>query len=402
MNNVKVSFLLRTNKVNSDGKCPIYLRLTVNQRRAEISTKKYVNPTKWKPQAQRVKGNTPDANSMNSYLEQFKRKALEAETKLLKEGSIITAKKLKEVLVGKAEQEVELFEFFEKHNSEMLELLGKDYTKATHTRYTTCLSHLKDFVKLHYDQNYFLMKSIDLAFIQSFEHYLKTKNNSCSHNTALKYISQFKKIVRRALALDLILKNPFRSYNQSLRTVDPKYLAFDELKLLQEKTLEIDRVDRVRNIFLFSCYTGLSYSDVEKLKKSDIESDSKGDKWLVVNRQKTKEASYIYLLKYPLTIIEKYKDDPETGDGNLLPLISNQKMNAYLKEIAAICGISKNLTFHMARHTFATTVALENGVSESSVQKILGHKDPRSTKHYARVTKRKVGNEMRKLNNSLI
>jgi site-specific recombinase XerD len=401
MNDVKISFLIRINKINQNGKCPIYTRLTVNGRRAEIATKKYVIPSKWNASAQKVKGNSPGINAINRYLEQIKRKALEAEIELIKEGINITAKSLKEAIAGTDDKKIDLLDLFKEHNSKMKELIGKDFSESTYKKYSTCLKHLKQYVKGTYDQSYYPLRSVNLAFIKGFEHYLKTKDKPCSHNTALKYMSHLKKIINEAVALEYISKNPFKGYKETYNTKDPEYLTNSELRSLRQKEFKIDRVQRVKDIFLFSCYTGLSYSDVEKLKKTDIQTGDDGEKWLIVKRTKTKEPSFILLLDIPLAIISKYMDDPETRDGNLLPVLSNQKMNAYLKEVADLCGIQKNLTFHMARHTFATTVALENGVSISTVQKILGHKDSRSTQHYARVTRKKVGDEMKVLRTSL-
>ncbi len=397
MNNVKISFLIRINKLNQQGVCPIYLRIAVNGRRVEISTKKLIPPNKWNSPAQKVIGNSPHANALNQYLEQLKRKALEAETTLIKEGEPVSAKALKNRLTGQDTRNIDLFDMFEEHNRRMKELINKDFSESTYKKYTTCLLHLRSYVKNSYNQTYYPIKAVKLAFIKDFEHYLKTKKNPCSHNSTLKYISHLKKIIREALALDYIEKNPFNGYKETYNIKDPEYLTYSELKALAEKEIKIERIKRVRDVFLFSCYTGLSYSDVRKLNVSDIQIDADGEKWLVVNRTKTKEPSIILLLDKPVRIIEQYSNDPETTEGNLLPMISNQKMNAYLKEIADICGIRKSINFHMARHTFATTVALENGMSMSSLQKILGHKDHRSTKHYARVTKKKVGDEMKLL-----
>ena len=401
MNDVKISFLIRINKIKQNGKCPIYIRLSVNGRRAEIATKKYVTPSKWNASSQKVRGNSPGVNAINRYLEQIKRKALEAEIELIQEGIDITAKSLKQAIVGTGEKNIDLLELFKEHNSKMKQLIGKDFSESTYKKYYTCLKHLKKYIKKVFNQTYYPIRSVNLAFIKGFEHYLKTKDKPCSHNTSLKYMSHLKKIINEALALEYISKNPFKNYKETYNTKDPEYLTNNELRSLKRKEFKIERVRRVRDIFLFSCYTGLSYSDVEKLKTTDIQTGDDGEKWLIVNRTKTKEPSFILLLDIPLAIISSYKNDPETRDGNLLPVLSNQKMNAYLKEVADLCGIQKNLTFHMARHTFATTVALENGVSISTVQKILGHKDSRSTQHYARVTRRKIGSEMKALKNSI-
>ncbi|MCC5940172.1 MAG: site-specific integrase [Balneolaceae bacterium] len=397
MNFVHTSFILRKNKINKAGKCPIYLRITVDNRRKEVTTKKYIEPSKWNVDKQQVKGNTPTSNAINRVLDEYRRKVLEAETELIKERKPVTASTIKDALLNKNEKHVDLFKYIELHNERMKELIGKEYSNSTYKKYTTCLGHLKDFVKNSFNQAEFSIHRVNLSFIKAFEHYLKTKSNPCSHNSTLKYISHLKKVIREAIAEEILAKDPYLRYKETYETKAPRYLADHELQAIEEKQIEIDRIDRVRDMFLFCCYTGLSYSDVEVINKSDIEVDKDGNNWLVVNRQKTNEPSFILLLKKALDIIEKYSNDPETQDGNLLPILSNQKMNAYLKEIADICSIRKNLTFHMARHTFATTVALENGIPISTIQKILGHKDSRSTQVYAKVTRRKVRLDMLKL-----
>lgn len=397
MNTLKTSFLVRKNKIKKNGKAPIYLRIVVDNYRNEISTKKDVEPELWCTQKQRAKGNTPQVNALNSYLDQMQRKALEAETRLLIEGGEVTVSGIKDKIIGKIKPKQDLIQYFKDHLDKMDELIGNGYAKNTYKRYRSCFKHLNNYVQKEYKTEKYYLDDLDLAFIQGFEHYLKTKETPCNHNSTLKYIDHLKRVVNSAIDKEIIGKNPFSRYKVKYEETDPEYLTFPELKKIQQKEILIDRVDRVRDVFLFCCYTGLAYVDVEKLSKADIQEDATSDKWLVIKRQKTKEPAYILLLETPLAILEKYENDPETRNGNLLPVISNQKTNSYLKEIAALCGINKNLTFHMARHTFATTVTLENGVPMDTVQKILGHKDARSTLHYARVTKKKVKDEMKKL-----
>ncbi|MEX2345285.1 MAG: site-specific integrase [Balneolaceae bacterium] len=402
MKKVKLSFIVRKSKTKANGKAPIYLRIAVDEQRKEISTKKEVVPGKWCSIRQKVRGNTPGVNAINNYLDQLKRQALNAETQLIKEGSEVSSEMLKEKLVGENTPKVELIEFFEAHLQKIKELIGNGYSENTHKRYSTCLKHVKAFLGQHYNVKKKLpVKKVDLRFVQDYEHYLKTKKNPCNHNSALKYIDHLKKVIRIAMDRGYILHDPFKGYTSKYETNDPEYLYSGELHKLAVKELPVNRVGRVRDVFLFCCYTGLAYVDVEKLTVDDVEEYADGEKWLSVKRQKTNESAYIMLLDIPLGIIDKYKDDPETEGVKLLPVISNQKTNAYLKEVAELCGIKKNLTFHMARHTFATTVALENGVPMDTVQKVLGHKDSRSTMHYARVTRTKIGSDLRNLKSKL-
>jgi site-specific recombinase XerD len=205
------------------------------------------------------------------------------------------------------------------------------------------------------------------------------------------------------LANNWIDRNPFSNYKTKIREVERVYLSEEEIENIINKDFKTDRLSLVRDIFLFSCFTGLAYIDVKNLTKSHISLGIDGEKWIFTHRQKTETASKIPILPITQMIIDKYEDHPECCNQNkLLPILSNQKMNAYLKEIAGVCEIEKELTFHIARHTFATTVTLTNGVPIESVSKMLGHKNLRTTQHYAKVLDKKVSEDMMILRNKML
>lgn len=209
------------------------------------------------------------------------------------------------------------------------------------------------------------------------------------------YIKKLKKIVRLCVANDWLAKDPFMSYKIKIRDTHRTYLLEEEIKTIIEKNLAIERLRVVRDIFIFSCYTGLAYSDVAKLTSSDISTGIDGEKWIFTTRTKTDTATRVPLLPPALAIIQKYANTPESlNNGKLLPVLSNQRMNSYLKELADICGINKELTFHCARHTFATTVTLTNGVPIETVSNMLGHRSLRTTQHYAKILDKKVSDDM--------
>lgn len=240
---------------------------------------------------------------------------------------------------------------------------------------------------------------IDHAFITDYEFWLRSVRN-CVNNTAVKYIKNFNKIIKICLANDWLDKNPFANYKSKVKEVERLFLTEDEIQALMNKEFKTERLILVRDIFLFSCFTGLAYIDVKNLTKSHISIGIDGEKWIFTHRQKTESASKIPILPVTQMIIDKYKNHPECiNKDKLLLILTNQKMNAYLKEIADICEIEKDLTFHIARHTFATTVTLTNGVSIESVSKMLGHKNLRTTQHYAKVLDRKVSEDMEVLRN---
>jgi len=216
-------------------------------------------------------------------------------------------------------------------------------------------------------------------------------------------VNNFKKIIRIALANQWMDRDPFYNFKVKFDSVEREYLNEEEVQKLIDKELYLDRLKIVRDMFVFSCYTGLAYSDVKKLSSADITKGIDGSKWIRIKRTKTKSLSSIPLLPLAEEILDRYKDHPEVKDGKyVLPVLSNQKSNAFLKEIAALCGITKPLTTHLARHTFATTITLTNGVPIESVSKMLGHKDLRTTQHYAKIVDRKISDDMKALKQKLV
>ncbi|HSP83785.1 MAG TPA: site-specific integrase, partial [Gillisia sp.] len=239
-------------------------------------------------------------------------------------------------------------------------------------------------------------------FITRYEYFLKTKRE-CNHNSALKYVNNFKKIIRIALANQWMDRDPFYNYKVQFESVEREFLNAEEVQQLIDKELYLDRLKLVRDMFVFSCYTGLAYSDVKKLSREDITTGIDGGKWIRIKRTKTKSLSSIPLLPVAEEIINRYQDHPEVKKGNfILPVLSNQKSNAFLKEIAVMCEIKKPLTTHLARHTFATTITLTNGVPIETVSKMLGHKDLRTTQHYAKIVDRKISDDMQVLREKLV
>jgi len=283
----------------------------------------------------------------------------------------------------------------EEHNIKMAKLVGKDYTARTLQRYKTTKRDICDFNNATYSASEYLVKDIDVKYINSFIYYLKTTVD-LSHNSAMKYLSYLKKVIRISHANGWIEKDPF--YNFKLRTheIEKEFLTKEELNKLIEKELSNQRLEQVRDVFIFSCFTGLAYIDVTKLTHDDIILGIDGEQWIKVKCTKTGTVSNIPLLPAAKHIISKYYNEEQKA-APLLPMSSNQKTNNYLKEIANLCEINKNLTFHVARHTFATTVTLSNGVPIESVSKMLGHKSLKTTQHYAKIVDRKLSDDVQKL-----
>lgn len=397
--NTKLSilFYVKRAKANPAGQIPIYLRLTVDGRRMEFSVKRFVSADKWSTAQNRMKGSSEESRSVNTFLDIMRSRIYEIQKNLIHEGKEVRAESIKNILLGIDDRRRMLIPIFKDHNNRMEALLGKEYTKGTLTRYKTCLSHTQEFLKWKFNVTDIEIIQIDHAFISDFEFFLRTEK-SCANNSAVKYIKNFGKIIRICLANKWLTYDPFLCYDSKFVEVQRQFLDEKELFALSNKEFEIERIAQVRDIFLFSCYTGLAYIDTRNLKKENIGIGIEGSKWIFTSRQKTKTASNIPLLPQAEEIIEKYKNHPQCViKGSLLPVLSNEKMNSYLKEIADLCGIKKELTFHIARHTFATTVTLSNGVSIESVSKMLGHKSIKTTQHYAKILDKKVSDDMSNL-----
>lgn len=396
-----IHFHLVNSKINRRGLAPIYLRLTVDNKRTEYSISRRIDPKFWSNKSQKVMGTNRDAVEINKHIDNFKHKLNKIHQRLLDEDQLVSAKSMMNLLKGGGKKVRFILEIFKKHNEKTDLLAGKNISISTAKRYWTCYDHVKQFILEEYRLEDYKLREIDYRFITKFEFFLKTIRK-CNHNSTLKYINNFKKIIRIALANQWMDKDPFYNYKVQFETVEREFLTSEEVTLLYTKELHFDRLKIVRDMFVFSCYTGLAYSDVEKLTKANITIGIDGDKWISIKRTKTNTRSSIPLLPIAQEILNRYAYHPEViKSEKLIPVFSNQKSNAFLKEIAIMCGITKPLTTHLARHTFATTITLTNGVPIESVSKMLGHKSLRTTQHYAKIVDRKVSDDMKILKEKL-
>ncbi len=392
---VSILFYAKRAKASVNGLVPIYTRITINGKRIELSTNRFVEITKWSTEAGKMKGFSEEARSINSHLDMLRIQIIDMQMELIHKKFPVTTETLKSKILGTEERQRMLVPIFQDHNNKIKELVGKEYAAGTLERYTTSLKHTIEFMQWKYNVSDIDINKIDHAFISDYEFWLRSVRN-CANNTAVKYIKNFNKIIKICLANDWLDKNPFANYKSKVKEVDRVYLSEDEVQSIINKDFKSERLSLVRDIFLFSCFTGLAYIDVKNLTKSHINFGIDGEKWIFTHRQKTESASKIPILPVTQMIIDKYENHPQSNNQEkLLPILSNPKMNAYLKEIATICEIEKELTFHIARHTFATTVTLTNGVPIESVSKMLGHKNLRTTQHYAKILDRKVSEDMK-------
>ncbi|MDT0678315.1 site-specific integrase [Autumnicola musiva] len=396
----QLSFFIRKSRSKKTPDSDVYMRITVNNKRSDLSISRKVDPRKWSSSSERALGKSPEATELNNYINVLKNKIRNIHQDLVEKNKTVSSKAILDEFKGVNKKKPKMtLEAFKEHNEQMDRLSGKSISKSTAKRYWTCYNHVEQYINEEYKVDDYPMNDINHQFISKFEYFLKTKRE-CNHNSSLKYVNNFKKIVRIALANQWMDRDPFYNYKVQFETVEREFLNEEEVKTLIEKDLHLDRLKLVRDMFVFSCYTGLSYSDAKKLSEADITIGIDGGRWIRTKRTKTKTKtlSSIPILPVAEEILERYKDHPEVKGGEfILPLLSNQRSNAFLKEIAMMCGIRKPLTTHVARHTFATTITLTNGVPIESVSKMLGHKDLRTTQHYAKIVDRKISDDMKAL-----
>ena len=392
--NFSMLFYLKKQKNYTSGLAPVYLRITVEGQRAEVTTNRECEAEKWNSHSGRAIGTKENIKSLNAFLDNLQSDAYEAHRYLHENGKLITAESLKNRMLGKSEKSYLLIELFKVHNNRVASLVGKGFAPATHKRYETSLRHTQAFLKFQFGVSDINIEKVDNAFINDYDYYLRT-TNKCNNNSTIKYIKNLGKIIRICLSNGWIIKNPFLNYKGKIKTVNRVYLTEEEIQRMADKCFDIDRLSQVRDVFLFCCFTGLAYVDIKKLKISEITKGVDGGLWIITNRQKTDTRSAIPLLPMATKLIKKYSNHPLCiSKGMPLPVPSNQKMTGYLKEIAEICGIQKTLTSHIARHTFATTVTLSNGVPIETVSKMLGHSSIKQTQHYAKILDLKVSSHM--------
>ncbi|BAX78832.1 site-specific integrase [Labilibaculum antarcticum] len=394
---LNISFLIRKNRSNKQGEAPIYMRISVDVGRVEIATGRYINFQNWNSKLNKAFPKKKGGIQINQFLDALKNAIYEHHTEMVKNGEFISAKKLKARFLGLDEDKKTLIQVFEYHNKQISELIGISYAPATIQRYITTLDHIKSFLKHQYKLTDIALFRIKYSFIVDLDHYFKTVRK-CNNNTTYKYIKNLKKVINIAIKNDWLNKDPFAKYKSTLVDVKREYLNKVELLKLQDLKLSTPRLDIVRDIFIFSCYSGLAYIDVTNLTTNNIRNGIDGNLWIITQRKKTKVPSNIPLLPKAIQLIDKYKLFPaKKTEEHILPHLSNQKLNAYLKELADLASIDKNLTFHIARHTFATTVTLANGVPIESISSMLGHKNIRTTQIYSKVVNEKVSKDMNKL-----
>ncbi|MBN2743985.1 MAG: site-specific integrase [Marinilabiliaceae bacterium] len=397
-----IQFIARAPK-NPELPSTIYVRITVDGKRVELSLKQSINSSDWNVEKGMSKGRTSDAKKLNSYLEQIRGRINECYQELSLKKQLITAEAIKNLYLGIKEETLSLLGIFDYHNTVMKDTLEWGTLK----NYFTTRRYIEEFLRDYLKTSDIDLQHLNYKFLADFERFVKSyvpKDSKlpCGQNTTMKHIERLRKVINMAVKNDWLEKDPFVKFKSSFIRTTREFLSAEELQAIEDKNFKIARLQQVRDLFLFSCYTGLAYIDVFELTPHNITRGIDGEYWIITQRHKTDIPVRVPLLPQPLAIIEKYKDHPQVlHSGKLLPGYSNQRLNSYLKEIADACEIDKPLTFHIARHTFATTVTLTNGVPIETVSKLLGHTSIKTTQIYAKVIEQKVSDDMLMLKTKL-
>lgn len=389
----RIALYLRSNYQNKDGKSPIMIRAYLNNERTSLgSSGLSVLPEQWDAEKGRIKGRSMEALSTNLQLDNIQSSLLNI-FRRLEMTDHLSLERIKAEYMGKQEEVSTLVSLFEKHEVNNQKQIGISIKKSAYEKYEVCKRHFRAFLKKQLGRTDLKLSELTPLVIHDFGLYLRTELRLMP-NSATKTMKLLKTICLFAIRHGLMSHDPFVGIKLQMKPVDRGFLTDDEIISMSRKEFPIQRLEVVRDLFLFSCFTGLAYIDLYSLTYDNIVSLN-GQEWIITKRQKTSVSTTILLLDIPKAIIAKYKKRGLV-ENKIFPVLSNQKMNAYLKEIADLCGIKKNLTFHLARHTFAT-LALSKGVPMESVSKMLGHTNIKTTQIYARITNKKIEHDMEQL-----
>lgn len=401
-NSFSINFFLKKDKA-SRGTAPLYARITINRKFVDLSLKRKVKITAWDQETQKLAGSGSEERDIREKIRQTRNEINAAYDDLRFEKQVLTAEAVKAKAEGVDEEEVTLLWLINYHNTEV----GKLLEAGTMKNYYGTERFIKEFIKNKKRRADIYLSQLDYKFVIDFEIYLRQRKpdkgqRPCGNNTVMKHIERLRKMVGIAMKNDWIVKDPFQRFERTMVTKDRESLEQSEFENIRSVELESDGHVIIRDMFLFSCYTGLAYADICRLNEGHIIKDQEGEHWIEMQRKKTMNFTgkkfFVLLLPEALSLIEKYKRHPSSlQKGTIFPYYSNQSTNRYLKIIAEKAKIKKDVTFHLARHTFATTITLENGVPMESVSKMLGHASIRTTQIYSKVRKKKVGSDMQVL-----
>ena len=388
-----ILFYLNTSKQKKTGLCPVMGRITVDGSIAAFSLKKDIHPDMWDAQTGKAKGKTRDQIELNKTIAQTEQTIKSIYERTIETVGFVTAEHIKNELTGVTAKAATLLQLFKEHNDEYKKRVGIDRAAHTYANYENSFRHLSDFIGSKYGLDDYPLKQLDMSFINHYDYYLRV-DAKLAINSIIYQISYLKKMIVRAIRQGTILRDPFKEYVRDKPQRQYRNLSGEELERIMQAKINTPKLCFVRDMFVFSCFTGLAYADMCNLSEKHLRKTPDGNLWLDISRQKTGVASNIKLLNIPTKIMSKYS--MERKNGKLFNMPSNSLISCYMRELEKMCKIER-LHFHMARHTFATLICLTNGVPIETISKMLGHSDMRSTQIYVEITSQKVGNDMKKV-----
>lgn len=401
---LKTNFYIKADKAKSTGECPIYAKVIFEHKSITMSTGRYILPERWKfSDNMRHPVKIDKEKVIKQYLEIFRINIEKIYYDIKKKELDVSIEEFKAMIQGKSNfnKIPTLIELIEIHNTHFAKLVAiNERSKASLQKYERVKDIIIAYNKCYYKSSDFVITKINGAYIYNLEAFMKFESSyndkiGIKNNSVVKYFKNLKTILNYGIKMDLVDKNPFNKYDGKIKTTEAVFLTSEELLRIESKVFPFERLEKVKDIFLFSCYTGYAPIDACKLNQDNIIEDSDKVLWIKTNRQKTGTKANVPILPAAFKIINKYQGKQD----GLIPKMSNQKMNAYLKEIADLIGLNKNLTYYVSRHTFATTVTLGNGIQMENVSSMLGHTTIKQTQHYAKVLDKNVSNDMKKLQN---
>lgn len=394
----RILFYLKRNAPKSNGLVPVMCRITVNGKISQFSCKLDVDEKHWDVKTGRMTGRSVVALEANRMLDKIRVGINKAYQDICDKDNYVTAEKVRNAFLGMGMNHETLLAVFRQHNEDYAKQVGKIKSQRSYWKYCTVYNHLSEFIRQRYKVSDIALKELAPAFITDFELFLRTEKNHCT-NTIWSYMMPFKRIIYMSINNGWLQRDPFYAYSITKEETKRGFLSKEEIKMLIEGSFKKKSYELIRDLFIFCCFTGLSWTDMANLTKENLQTSFDGHLWIKTNRQKTGTETNIRLLEVPLRIIRKYEGCSENG--KLLPVPCYPNCKNGIKVIAKKCGIEKNVTWHCARHSFATTVCLSNDMPIETLSKMLGHRSIRTTQIYAKITAEKVSNDMEKLSQAL-
>lgn len=394
----RILFYLKRNAPKSNGLVPVMCRITVNGKISQFSCKLDVDERHWDVKTGRMTGRSVVALEANRMLDKIRVGINKAYQDICDKDNYVTAEKVRNAFLGMGMNHETLLAVFRQHNEDYAKQVGKIKSQRSYWKYCTVYNHLSEFIRQRYKVSDIALKELAPAFITDFELFLRTEKNHCT-NTIWSYMMPFKRIIYMSINNGWLQRDPFYAYSITKEETKRGFLSKEEIKMLIEGCFKKKSYELIRDLFIFCCFTGLSWTDMANLTKENLQTSFDGHLWIKTNRQKTGTETSLRLLEVPLRIIKKYEGCSENG--KLLPVPCYPNCKNGIKVIAKKCGIEKNVTWHMSRHSFATTVCLSNDMPIETLSKMLGHRSIRTTQIYAKITAEKVSNDMEKLSQAL-